>query len=509
MDGQLATWSGQSRGPVSRSPFRRRSHTESGRLSSLLTMSYRETLVQSLVPELTLQAPVQFTKTAIAKDMATAVRLTRNLPLSRNSPMSHYLAARGSTTWETAIKERKIVEEDVVPVGWRILEKQPANNAEPSKNAKTGGLFSFWGRRQSKPPSTQGSSESPREQSPTAADSPSLPSGDAGSLRSTRASQDSVRSRSVARDDKVGSPLAEVPSATQTLSETAAGPSQPTPPGSYSEAPDPHADGSRTPPPPQAPPSAVSRFLNRFSRRRSSMSMSSSHGSFALSSDDLEFLSDIVPTAHDGVEDDSETDSKALAAMLKAEPLPPALPPPPSAPQVRPLSTTSNKPSLQPHDLDGLDFFSAFGATSVPQGSEPPALTPSVPVSVRAIPSMDLPGNALSKLQTIEPPQVVKSATVRPRSPPSIFASPLVPTARSVSQPFYLPPPPSSRPQTPSSTSSISPVAGPSSEAGGLQRARSPALRPKVPLSFTVPPLSAASLLPSAPPTASSVSTLR
>ena len=117
--------------------------------------------MQSIVPDLTLQPPAQFAKTMIAKNMATSVRLTKNLPLARSSPMSHYLAARGSTAWENSVREHKVVEEDVVPVGWRILDKPIAAVAEPVKNTKSGGLFSFWGRRQSKPPSTH-TAESPR-----------------------------------------------------------------------------------------------------------------------------------------------------------------------------------------------------------------------------------------------------------------------------------------------------------------------------------------------------------
>ena len=89
--------------------------------------------MQSLVPELILQPAPQFTKTVIAKNMASTVRLSKNLPLSKASPMSHYMAARGSTAWETAVKQSKVVvEEDVVPVGWRIVEKQQPEAESPT-----------------------------------------------------------------------------------------------------------------------------------------------------------------------------------------------------------------------------------------------------------------------------------------------------------------------------------------------------------------------------------------
>ena len=68
--------------------------------------------MQTLVPELTLQPAAQFTKTAIAKNVAGCVRLTKNLPLSKASPMSHYLAGKGSTAWEAAVKQQKGAREE-------------------------------------------------------------------------------------------------------------------------------------------------------------------------------------------------------------------------------------------------------------------------------------------------------------------------------------------------------------------------------------------------------------
>ena len=106
---------------------------------------------QEYLPELTLQRPLDFPKTATFKGMNNALRLTRNLPMVKNSPMSHYMASKGSTAWEKAVKGRKeVVEEDVVPVGWRILEKEAPKPATPAPKP-SGGLFSFWGRKESKP----------------------------------------------------------------------------------------------------------------------------------------------------------------------------------------------------------------------------------------------------------------------------------------------------------------------------------------------------------------------
>lgn len=113
----------------------------------------RNALLESYLPPLTLQPPVRFSQALVAKKMASTVKLTKNLPLTRRSPMSHYLSAKGSTAWEISVKERKEVVEDDVPVGWRIVEKAPTTpTGDASKDKKSGGLFSFWGRRQSQVP---------------------------------------------------------------------------------------------------------------------------------------------------------------------------------------------------------------------------------------------------------------------------------------------------------------------------------------------------------------------
>ncbi|KAJ3525426.1 hypothetical protein NM688_g8403 [Phlebia brevispora] len=479
-----------------------------------------ETILQSVVPDLTLEPPVQFTKTSIAKSSATAIRLTKNLSLSKSSPMSHYLAARGSTAWENSVKERKVAEEDVVPVGWRILDKPAASSApEPAKNTKGGGIFSFWSRRQSRITPTQVSTDGPREQSSSA----SSPTTDANA-QSARASQDSAPSKSLAKDERVSSPLAEIPTSPTPVSTAATESPQPVQSSLYSEAPDLLADESKEAQPAPAP-SAMSRFLNRFSRRRSQMGTSSSHSSFALSTDDLEFLSDVVPSVQDGYNDDEE-DNKALAQMLKPEPLPPTLPPPPSAISIRspsitsatlapPLSSTplipaassSVKPPSQSRELDGLDFFGAF-ETAPP--AEADKLTPA-----RAPSPANLFGNGRSS-STPQPEHPASamprpSMTARPASPPSLFGS-LAPAKEPPSQALYMPPPPapSSRSQTPSlvpatSSTTASVTSSPVSELEELPRPPSSNRKPKVPLSFTSLPPASAATLPSPPTTASSL----
>lgn len=288
-----------------------------------------ESLVRAVVPELTLQPPAQFSKTAIAKNMASTIRLTKNLSLARNSPFSLFLATKGSTAWETAIKERKAaIEEDVIPVGWRIVEKQPISDAsDASKSAKqSGGIFSFWGRKHSKTPSLGG--DSPDLSSPSPARPSSVPPPSV-STTSPRESQDSVVSQGSVKESARPSATPELPG---TPSITAlASPSATASPSSYADAPDPHADGSQSASP-QPPASAVSRFLTRFSRKRSSLSASSPRSSLALSSDDLDVLSDIVPSVQDGDDDEAvKSAQNSFSDILKAEALPPAIPPPPLA----------------------------------------------------------------------------------------------------------------------------------------------------------------------------------
>ncbi|KAH8111007.1 hypothetical protein DFH11DRAFT_1616510 [Phellopilus nigrolimitatus] len=100
-------------------------------------------------------------------------------------------------------------------------------------------------------------------------------------------------------------------------------------------------------------PSAVSRFLNRFSRTKSDVRPSSSdpRSSIALSTDDLEFLSDIVPSHSDGTEDNDGLNELTALTSSAAVParLPPPLAPPPSPYPLRPVRLSrSQTPQPQP-----------------------------------------------------------------------------------------------------------------------------------------------------------------
>ncbi|KAI0704330.1 hypothetical protein BC835DRAFT_818119 [Cytidiella melzeri] len=342
-----------------------------------------EQLVHAVVPDLNLQPPVQFTKTSIAKSMAGAVRLTRNLSLAKSSPLSHYFAMKGSTTWEIALKKRKdVIEEDVVPAGWRILEKQPVADAtDVTKTAKQGGLFSFWGRKHLKAPSIPDDTPTQATAPISLSRPPSVPPATEDRM-SIGTSQESGQAPSPLKEDVesnlVSSPVGEVVPSPQVAAPSAF----------YADAPDIHPDS--TPSPSEAPPSAVSRFLGRFSRTRNSLGASSSRSSLALSSDDLDLLSDIVPKAHDGFDDAEVAPIQPLANILKAEPLPPLLAPPPSVPATRPPLSSINAAasfassidssldkSLPTAPLTGDDLDDIFGAfESVSRVSVPAASTP-------------------------------------------------------------------------------------------------------------------------------------
>ncbi|KAH9888850.1 hypothetical protein C8Q73DRAFT_793852 [Cubamyces lactineus] len=437
-------------------------------------------MMASFLPPLTLQPLPRFSQTHVAKKMATTVKLTKNLALTKHSPMSHYLAAKGSTAWEISVKEQKEVVEDDIPVGWRIVEKAPAApSAETSKDKKpTGRLFSFWARRQSQVSLTTSGGGSETRSS---LDKPKSPVVNETKSESQRGSQDSTRSSMTGSQPQLPTVKAEPVTSQQAPVSTATS-VQPVASAmsSYGSAPDPVPERSDTPP----APSAVSRFLNRFSRRGSTMG-SSPRNSLALSSDDIEFLSDIVPSASDDAEDDS-ADALEKFVNAKREPiapvLPPPLAPPPQAPAPRPTSAASSP--LSAGIQSSNDFAAFFGplepsreaAPSKPASSGagtqtslpvlPPPLAPSRPITPSAT-----PGAGPSRVSL---PTTSTSSSSRP---PSRLQTATPPVSG-----FTLPPPPSFRPIVPSNPSIMpkpqlsSPFPLPQSSASQVtERAASPA----------------------------------
>ncbi|KIY69221.1 hypothetical protein CYLTODRAFT_489120 [Cylindrobasidium torrendii FP15055 ss-10] len=328
--------------------------------------------IQRLVPEDIVIPPQRdFGQTFTSKHLADTLKLTRHSSLTRSSPFSHYTSTKGTFVWESTLKE-----DEYVPSGWRIMGKDEA--AAPQETKKTGGLLSFFGRRASTPPASG-------QTSPRSVSSSPRPSLDA----TKRLSTSSITSNS--------SPLSPT---TATAPPAPAAVIVPV----------------TTPVVPEAvPPSAVSRFLNRFSRTKSG----SRNNSLALSSDDLDFLSDSVPSASDEGEDlfgdNSNHQLNALASFVSSEPtpLPPPLAPPPRAsPRPPAVSLTSYTPTMKPLASPGMPPMSPMPALPSPQLKN---FTP-IPPSRKTMPTA-----------------IMSSATAT--NAPSAFA---------------LPPPPSSRGHTPS-----------------------------------------------------------
>lgn len=348
-----------------------------------------DSLLLRYVPALTLPQLPPPGKSFTAKAMADAVKLSRNTGLAHTSPMSTLLAAKGSTAWETSVKSRTEMPVDEVPSGWRILEKDPKKDEKAGDKVKksTGLLASFWSRRtaslSSNPPSQEQSNPSPGATAPENAHP--------GQTLIQRSSMESVKT----------SPLRV------TTPQT---PPQPSP------GPAPSQDEDTNVPPPG---SAVSRFLQRFSRPR--VSSSSPRNSVTLSGDDLEYLSEVRSNSTDlvnigdgltGFATDGDTES--TESGFRRGKLPPPLPPPPKVPAPAPLGNTLNGHSLiSPNDPHLSTIPDLRNTPEDPTVSALTLLTPSPPNS--------------PKLKSIHP----NAALSHPLSPDKIAPSLIIPVSSS------------------------------------------------------------------------------
>ncbi|KAH7890701.1 hypothetical protein F5I97DRAFT_1837770 [Phlebopus sp. FC_14] len=399
-------------------------------------------LLNELVPQdLTLPPPAQFPTSATASAMKEALKSTRLLPLTGNSPLARLFASKGSLNWEKSVKSMQESTQDPAPVGWRVLEKEYPHDSSDSKPKKAGaGLLSFWNRRVSSNPvaaTTERSSE--RSSSPVVT------------------SIENVKSTVQPQASRDASPT-----------KPSAGSTAVRPVNSQSG----HAAAEVTVPVTVAAPSAVSRFLNRFSR-----SQRSSHNSLALSPDDLEYLSDIVPSANDPDDSRVEATSNDLFNMMKPSTLPPKLPPPLTPPS-RALSTSRPSSVIGPGLSDKRS-----STTLAPQSGHsniflppklPPPLTPSL---------------ATSQLHPHSPS--IHSTNTTPRLSLSILASPMPTSVSSAPTRSSAPPQPSSRPQSPFSLPA--PPKSPTSHSiPPLLPPPMPPSRSQTPRASAIPPISSA-----------------
>ncbi|KAG2121132.1 hypothetical protein BD769DRAFT_1479424 [Suillus cothurnatus] len=392
-------------------------------------------LLNDLVPEnVALSPPIQFSQTTTAKALNNALKLTRHMPLTRKSPMALLLSSKGSTDWEKSVKARKDIPVDDAPVGWRILEKDERATITGATHPKKpgAGLLSFWNRKASSSSIPDAKVENARPP-PISARS---------SVESTKPQAPEKRDVSPARTPTVlihSSPVASSSAVPDVVIPTVT-------PAS----------------------SAVSRFLNRFSRGKGT---GSERKSIALSTDDLDFLSDIVPNAHDPDDDTDDAQLKALSSLISSNPtplptkLPPPLTPPPIAPLPKPPSVNTSRP---PVGLSGLGI-TLEPARGSPQHARalfpPPPLSPvtgmsfSRPHSPAVPPKPSSPINATFSAHTIPiVPAVIPSSpqpSSRTHSPFQLPPPPRVPSTLSIPP---LLPPPVSPPQTP--RPSVHPIPG-------------------------------------------------
>ncbi|KAG1781065.1 hypothetical protein EV702DRAFT_1276284 [Suillus placidus] len=355
-------------------------------------------LLNDLVPEdMALSPPMQFSQTATAKAVNNALKLTRHMPLTRKSPMALLLSSKGSMDWEKSVKARKDIPVDDAPVGWRILEKDERAAITDAK--KPGArLLSFWNRKASSSiPSADAKVENVQP--------PPIPP--RSSVETTKPQAPERRDISPARTPPVFMPSSPVASSS-TASDIVI--------------------------PAAAPaPSAVSRFLNRFSRAKGT---GSERKSIALSTDDLDFLSD-MPSAHDPDDDTGDAQLKALSSLINSNPTPlPTKLPPPLAPPPKPPSVNTSRPPVGPSGL-GITLEPAPG---YPQHTSARALFLPPPLSPVTGMSFSRPHSPVVPQKPSSPINAIFSAYTNPMIPAAI-PSPPQPSSRTHS-PFQLPPPP-------------------------------------------------------------------
>ncbi|KAG6826559.1 hypothetical protein H0H92_015313 [Tricholoma furcatifolium] len=416
-------------------------------------------IANRMIPhELTLPPSVQFPKTFTAKHMNDSLRLSRHVPITRLSPFTLYMASKGSTAWETSVKSRvDVSNDDLLPPGWRVVEKEEPAPVIDTKKKVGSGILSFFGRK---------STPTTIEVNTRRSESPSRPPSISTTTANT-AAPSSISSQTPRPSlDGAKSP---VRSSTPVLLGTPSVPVVVETTATYSSSspitsPDPFDQ-------PQPAPSAMSRFLTRFSRK---VSGPGAKESLALSTDDIEFLSDIVPSAN---EDGDEGDQlRGLTAMLSASPsstMVPTLPPPPQLIPSSTISALPQPPPAPPADSQD-DIFSFFDTPPANKASTPvgktslPPLEPSRLPTPSIIPSLPPPTNNFSRADSQLSPSSrssglsfssldVKASTSRSQTPLSARRTPMaiMSTGSSASgssvtlpPPPILPPPPPSKPSS-------------------------------------------------------------
>ncbi|KAG9223724.1 hypothetical protein CCMSSC00406_0004935 [Pleurotus cornucopiae] len=448
-----------------------------------------------LMPTLTLPARVPFATTTTSKELLSALKLTRRLPISQRSPMAIFVASKGNGEWEASLRsqspgshsdnEPSVTKQDAEFIngglGWRVLgaderedleeawakELSSRNGVKTQHKSPKGGWF--WNRRSSTNVTTSNSTQ------PTPKVSMDETGKHRASTSGSRSSVDSESGKTIPSVGDTGNPPDVKPSdADATAVSTPASTTLPVPPALTEAAPAGDAGSSQslgTLESNDSPtPSAVSRFFNRFSRSKPSALSPEpiSPPSLALSNNDLEFLGDVPTLSSDhshsllglGDQDVNLLDVNMLGkepvrkVLRKTAPpikLPPALSPPPKAPPTpKPLSII--KPAQPSSDLSFFDQPFVDAAPTAP--SQPVQTTssfdldfqlldaPSTTTLSPAPPSPHLPP------KDYPPPLISQSTTARKphltSKRPPIVAVMSKASSSSLNNVFNLPPPPGS-----------------------------------------------------------------
>ncbi|KAG9005180.1 hypothetical protein FRB94_001797 [Tulasnella sp. JGI-2019a] len=390
-------------------------------------------VVQRLAPrDAPLLAPQPFPSTSVHKQMRAALKLTRNLPATRMSPLSH-LSGRSSLAWEAAIKEsiRAPAVSDWASLGVqpKELESTAAVLQVAPTTERKGGLMSFFSRTASvpgPPPDTPKSSANSRSASPSRRSS---------EITGTSTPPISSPVRPGFRNSIDQKPTTTItPSSDpQTLPSGIKSPLYSFESGSPT---------SQAASPVVSAPSAVSRFLGRFSKGNSG-NASGAH-TVSLSDSDFTFLEDVPTIGDEGGEDHMKSLEKMLATKPPLPPtkLPPHLAPPPQS------SSGRNTPQLQSTAVisdtkGGDDLWSAF------QVGPPP-----VPKPAPRLPRNSLPSSLRLDASTpplLPPPSKVVPSTSRPTTP-------ILPPPRPTTKPLHTVANPSLLARRVSSAASSSPA---------------------------------------------------
>lgn len=401
----------------------------------------RALIFQRLVPEdLVLPALVPFPNTFMSKKLSEALKLTRHSPSTRSSPFAMYMTSKGLTSWEASIKARPIVAlDDITPAGWKVVETHKGDASiinDPKK--KSGGLFSFFGRKVPATDSTRSDTSSPVNMSGIFP-RPSTENSRSSITQSVGDGQSTLISPVVSLDTPVNSKVDFKPKSDPLLK-------------------DPSIDGTQTE---STTPSAISRFIGRISGR------TTTSASKDLSADDLEFLAD-VPTitngeATKGLELNGLSKINKTLSVPKALPAP--LPPPPHKPSPPPRQPLLPAQLTQP--AANNDIFDIFDQKSVTPVLSKPTIgftAPSLPPALTPPPRISTPlasvVNSLSSSKSSErdqtwtsfehpsapmkKPTSATSQAIR-RTSATMNSSNISPTPPkpTPSSPFPLPPPPS------------------------------------------------------------------